>query len=421
MKIKGEILDSRKDGDSSCYLMKISLKEYLLSLPDNYTEYDVQREIVSSNVYLDKMIDTVLSKYHIPSIVLVTDDLITDDKSIELSQNYRIIDGLQRTHRLKMIYETFLLFSSEIKKEDSITTLSKYILSKKYSEELSKINSNYKTLSKIIDFYKSHNIEVLEQVFAQNYLWFEVWTNLSASGRVEKMLVLNAGHKPVKLKHQLELLFINDLLIAFRSTDKFKDFKLIREKERNSTSFSKNREYGEFHFSQLIACIIAFDKGKVVVSNTNLISQIQENDFTIQELNNELSYDFINDFIEFLLDFDRFIANNYNEGVKWLGRETSLVGLFAALGSYRYEKDVTSPKSVFCDFMSFLDKNPKVLNLNKYDESRQILDFSKINFGNVNRKVVFKATKQLLDRMDNPQMFDDEPIDWRMYFKNLGS
>ncbi|WP_047447823.1 hypothetical protein [Alistipes sp. ZOR0009] len=420
MTIKAEILDSRNDGNSQCFLAKFSLFDYLTNLPENYKEYDIQREVVNTNVYLDKIIETVLNKNHIPPIVIVLGDYHQEEKHIQFSSdNYKILDGLQRTHRLKMIYDTYLLFKSELETDSSILELKKFQLSRIFSQKLYTIKSNYKILYRIIEFYKNYNINDLDNVFTHNHLWFELWTNLNSAQQVEKMLLLNAGHKPVKLKHQLELLFINDLLKEFSSKEKFNNFSLIREKEMNSTSFSKSRDFGQFHFSQLISSLIAFDKGQIIVTNTSLISQVQDKDFVIQDLSSELSYTYINDFVEFLLDFDEILKLNYSNEIKWFGREASLVGLFAALGNYRQAKEIENPKELFNLMISFLKKHPTILNLNDYDNGRRLLDLSKINFGTVNRKVVFNAFKNLLERIENPQIFQEEPINWNAHFSKF--
>ncbi|HHQ4526105.1 TPA: hypothetical protein ACSP1O_004060, partial [Aeromonas veronii] len=65
------------------------------------------------------------------------------------------------------------------------------------------------------------------------------------------MLVLNAGHKPVNIKHQLELLFQN-LLPIFEGV-KSGDVRIVREKNISSAEFSKTREVGIYHFSHLIS------------------------------------------------------------------------------------------------------------------------------------------------------------------------
>src|SRR5690606_11298845 len=134
-----------------------SLYDYLNNLPENYKEYDIQREVVSTNVYLDKMIETVLNKHHIPSIVLVLQKFTNDNGQIFFKEfDYKIIDGLQRTHRLKIIFDTYKLLKEELSISSVILSLSKFHLSKKYSKQLFALKSNFKILSKLLDFYKEN-------------------------------------------------------------------------------------------------------------------------------------------------------------------------------------------------------------------------------------------------------------------------
>lgn len=203
--MKGEILDKFSEGESNCYLLKVNLKDYIESLPSDYQEYEIQREIVN-NIYLDKLIDTLLEKKHIPLIVLISNEgeYITRTKkqsTIKINK-FKILDGLQRTYRLKSIYDTINLYLSI--NNESVNDMSRYNLARKFSEDLDKINSSSLILYKIVRFFSSKDTDPTS-IFDRDQ-WFELWVNLSPEEEVNKMLVLNAGHKPVKTRHQLELL-----------------------------------------------------------------------------------------------------------------------------------------------------------------------------------------------------------------------
>src|SRR5690554_6174009 len=107
--MKAKILDKFNDEDSTCYLSSINLEDYISGLPDNYKSYEVQREIVN-NSYLDNLISTIINHNHIPPIVLVVDEenYELQNSSLKISE-FKILDGLQRTFRLKMIYDTIKL------------------------------------------------------------------------------------------------------------------------------------------------------------------------------------------------------------------------------------------------------------------------------------------------------------------------
>jgi hypothetical protein len=404
-----EILDLRIDNGNKCYLCKISLYQFITNLPDDYKDYDIQREIVS-NIYLDTLIDTVLNFKHIPPIVLVVEKGNHSENNTTLNiSTFKILDGLQRTYRLKIIWDTIKLFEAQLKNDKGFLNLNRLQLSRKFAEEFYAINSSSKVLDTLISFYKKDKHVELKASYTENFQWFEIWTDLTPEQEVEKMLILNAGHKPVKIKHQLELLFRN-LLPVFKKI-KLDDFKLIREKETSSVTYSKNRKYGQFHFSHLITSIISFKEGEPITTNTDLINEIQKKELDINEYKDFFTYEFFIEFIRFLLLLDKYLQVNYeNDGIRWMGRETAMDGLFAALGKYSQEKGI-SPINTMHEFAAILGEGKNIFNLKEYEEARNRVELSKVNIGNVNKKAVFNAIYDVISlRKDN--------IVWKDYFNN---
>lgn len=102
------VLDSIREGDAICLLCKASLYEYVTSLPADFRDFYIQRGIVT-NRFLDNLWDTLAKKKHIPSIVLVAGPNIRDQKigaSFDLGSDFKVLDGLQRSHRLREIWDT---------------------------------------------------------------------------------------------------------------------------------------------------------------------------------------------------------------------------------------------------------------------------------------------------------------------------
>lgn len=408
--MNGIILDRIEENSSSCFLVKIVLSDYVKSLSENYQEYEVQREIVN-NTYLDNLIDTVLDQKHIPPIVLVVDDhnYKIENGNIVISE-FKILDGLQRTFRLKLIWETIEFFKSEIAKSDEILSLKRIQLSRRYSVNLEKINSNSKILESIVNFYNSTNNKTNIDNCFNNHQWFEVWSNLSPQEEVNKMLILNAGHKPVKTQHQLEILFLN--LIPIIKKSGLEEFKIIREKDSNSTIFSKNRTKGQFHFSHLITAILSLNEGKPITANVKLVHKAQSTDFEIEEFTKYFNYEFLHKLIFLLLKFDDALEKTYHDkGTKWLGREVSLVGLFAALGKFGI-LNVKSPLELLDAFEKNIVSKPESLDLIDFEKTRNSLDLSKINIGTVNKNAVFNGTYSLISG-------ESKSIDWSIYFKGI--
>jgi len=162
------------------------------------------------------------------------------------------------------------------------------------------------------------------------------------------MLLLNAGHKAVKTRHQLELLFLGMLPRLEKQTNK--KFVVIREKESSSISFSKKRNSGEFHFAAVIASLVAYFLGKTVTTNAELVSDLQtdESENSIRKIIDGFSYKFTSQLTNFLVDLDTLIEEKEGPlGIQWLGREVVLVGIFAALGDFARASTKGSPEKAF--------------------------------------------------------------------------
>ena len=408
--MQATILREFSEGVGKCYLSEILMDHYLDNLPEDYHKYEVQREIVK-NAYLDDLINTILQQKHIPPIVLVVDEgkIHSDGKNLKIDE-FKILDGLQRTYRLNTIYKTIQLLKKELENHSNILGYSKLELSKSYKEELEKFNSSSATLSKLISYYKEdskNGNKRLDNLFHRAQ-WFEVWTNLKPDEEVTKMLILNAGHKPVKTKHQLELLFRN--IIPILNKIDFPEFKLVREKEMPSIEYTKNREVGTFHFSHLITSLLSLGEGKPLTSNVDLIQKSQSNYFANEIYDEFLQLGFLKKFIRTLLDLDKGVFAKFGpEGLRWIGRETSLVGIFAAVGKYMNENEI-KPNDALDQLDKLVVKHPESLNITGFEKQRNSLDLAKINFGNINKNAVYDGVYGILTK-------NEKIIDWGKYFK----
>lgn len=403
--MKAKYLDERSERKATCYLCSIKLSEYLKSLPNSYEDYEIQREIVS-NVYLDHLVSTVLGRRHIPSIVLVAKRVTKIGASLEV-ESFKILDGLQRTYRLHAIQQTVEFALSKDLDPEELLSLSRFAFSRKFSTELREYNSNTEILRAILEFRSAHGMAELRKCIADNSQWFEVWTGLSAADEVRKMLTLNAGHKPVKTRHQLELLFLN-LLPVLRRAGAGK-FKIVREKEVGSTQFSKVREAGEFHFAHLITAMLSFLRGKPVAASTSLVQEVNEESEEAEEATLAIDPNLLADAVRFLVRIEALLGSEYGDLARlWLGREVTLSGIFAALGAYANSESISGGMA-FKKLLFIINGNPKVLRLKDFESARNNLDLSKVNIGSVNRVAVFNA---IFDLLRSPS----SPLHWRKYF-----
>jgi len=393
-----EVLDSKSEGRSTCFLVKASLRTYLNSLPADFDNFHIQRDR-TNNVYLDRLIDTVIANRQIPTIVLVADKI---DKAKGRADGLKILDGLQRTLRLKAIADAI-----EIARNANLDAGRTTLLTT-HSRELNAKSIEASTFLRAVEEIRKKGIDFLDDCFSQMQ-WFEIWSHLSEEEQVRKMLLLNAGHKPVKTRHQLELLFLGLLPKLEKSHQN--GFVVIREKEKSSISFAKTRQVGEFHFAAVVASLVAYYLGKPVTTNAELISDLQndESDTSLRKGVESFSYKFAAHLTNFLVELDRLVEKKEGApGTQWLGREVILVGVFAALGEYARRQEI-SPEDAFDDLLKKLASCK--LNLHEFEKERNRQDLSRVNIGSVNKRAVFQATQDILT--------SGKPLSlaWSTYFK----
>lgn len=386
----------------SCFLCETTLREYIENLPDDFESYGIQREIIN-NAYLDELIYTVINKKYIPSISLVSEKPISAELlGKECLYDFRILDGLQRTYRLKVIYDTFNLLIKKIEHGHNFEKSTKRSLSKEVGKDLILIDSTIKLFFEIKNnLYNKYegNVDRFKKEFMSQKQWIEVWSGLSIDDEVEKMLLLNAGQRSVSNKHQIELLFIR-LLPNIRNLNK--NYKILREKDISSVKFIKTRKIGEYHFSNLIASLIAFSYGKPITINKQLILDIKDDKNEVVNLK-FINLEFIKEMLEFLYKLDILLEQQFpGQGVNWMGRETVLVAIFGALGVYKYQKDI---KDLFEDFLTLVEED-KIINVDKYEKERKNLDLGKVNIGSATKNSIYNSLILILtDKWGTSNMF----------------
>ncbi len=408
--MKATIFDSFSENGHVCHLSSIDLKAYVENIPADYDQYEVQREIVK-NIYLDDLISTVLYRRHIPPIVLVLPEESFSVSGSEIDIRYfKILDGLQRTFRLKIIFDTIAFFVDKYEKDHNLLEFSRLKMSREFKSELEGINSSSAILYAITHHFVNvldSQVERLKALFERDQ-WFEIWVGLLPGDEVSKMLILNAGHKPVKTKHQLELLYryVFDVL----PKAEFPEFRVVKEKEISSTQYSKTRGVGEFHFSHLITAILSLSEGRPITGNIDLIQKTQADYFDEEVFAQYLTLSFLRAFVDSLLRIDRKLYAAFGEiGSRWMGRETSLVGLYAATGQYLVQSKLT-PSDAVAHLAKTIEANAEALDLTSFEQERNSLDLAKINIGNVNKRAVFEAVLQLLSG-------SEVSLDWKRYFR----
>ena len=396
-----EILDKTDGKDNKgCYLCKASLFDYLEGLADDFDKFDVQRKIVS-NRYLDTLANTVFSNDHIPIITLVSIEGDYDSNKIgKLEVNdFRILDGLQRTWRLNSIKRLADWLREEYRTDDAL------------KENF--INANVRAIKKedrkkILDFgvsdikqarfianqiVESVGINGVDKCFKNKVQWFELWFGLSQEDIVNKMLLLNAGHKTVSMRHQIELLYYNWFDVFSEQTG----INLVRDKEAGSpVSFMNIREVKQYRFSDLVLATIAFIDGEYKKIQSEVVEDVYTGNSASEHFGKNV--DFYRTVIKFIVQCDEMIYKKYGDGGRiWFGRENCL-NLEEALN----------------EISKLLKDRIQYLSLSEFDAGKNELGSSKINIGQTTKKVVYFTVYDILTTNE------PEIIDWGQKFRNVG-
>ena len=373
--------------------------------------FEVQRKIVK-NIYLDKVLDTLKSFEPIPFITLTfslnqENTELQPDKTIELD-NFNILDGLQRTYRLWAYWKIFknILKNKYFENSKEFIKIVKNI----YPEFFDKGVINSKLLKKIYN-----NSYELEKIFNNYEIYFVIWTNLTESEIIKKMLILNAGQKPVSSRHQFELIFlhIKEELSHFLSN---KGIRIYREKDPRFSKLKTERKPGEYALSTLVTALLSLATGKPQRVSSELIYKydLMEEEKSLSYAEDIFSEDFMKKILEFLLKLDKKYSRDKNTLV-WLGKDTTLTGMFSAIGRYvGIEKNIhfSFPnEKILYAFDNLLKLLPDDLNINEFNFYYNSLAGRSVNIGMYIRKVIQHYIFSLLTK---------KSISWKDAFHAVG-
>jgi len=284
-------------------------------------------------------------------------------------------------------------------------------LVREYSRDLNEIDSNISILLALRQYAKEKRSRNLPKLFSENYQWFQVWSDLSPDDEIQLMLLLNAGHKPVSSRHQLELLFLSILPVLKRHFGS--KLNLVRERDESATRFAKTRNVGDFHFAHIISALLSLADGEPKTPNSELIKEINSPE-GLTAYSDILRPEFLRGFVRFLVELDETVSTQYTEtGTVWMGREVSLAGLFAAIGKESMQ-DNESPQEVMKRLLRILADNPKALNLDSYENERNRTELSKINIGQANKRAIFDGITHLLRENSGKKS-----INWNRMFSRV--
>lgn len=264
------ILD--KKIDSYNFLVEMPMEEYYSLVSECITKNEFQRNKVKSSKSIYSLLkQDLIQGCIIPPIVLSlscscqTDDNLDDlDSLAHLIQANKeklmILDGLQRTFTIQ-------------------------------------------------DIIVQSQTDVAVKSSLENPIRVEIYLGLNREGVLYRMLTLNTGQTPMKLRHQVEIIYSSLL------SQETQGYKLIKD-----TDTVKEKCVGEFKFSDAVDCFTSYIEGDYLqINRDKLLDTIKSFDNISKLSDSQNLFDML---IRLYASFAKFVeqslSNNSNIGVEIL-------------------------------------------------------------------------------------------------------
>jgi hypothetical protein len=248
---------------------------------------------------------------------------------------------------------------------------------------------------------------------ADQTLHLEFWLEESINNLVYRIIVLNAGQKPMSMRHQIELLFST---LKQRLEDKITSLEIYRERDQ-----TRRRRSKKFALDRLASAYQSYITRSPEVSRENVVAQqIIEAD-AMDASEEELTTEF-NSFLRLLArycDLDDHVCRIYVQqddegdiptGANWFGSENVLQSFFAANSQYAVsELQKTRSDKALDHLLSTLaasSQGDDPLGLRRLLEIQQGFNPRKVNIGAATRKLLMNGFKELMRNEGETPMED---------------
>lgn len=244
--------------------------------------------------------------------------------------------------------------------------------------------------------------EEAKEPFLQRSIRLEIWINIAFFPLAYRMLLLNAGQRPMSMKHQIDILsggLANDLL----DLDGIEIFRVKDHKRRVRP--------GQFHLSTLAQAFQAWMQRSPNVDRTNLVVETMVVDEALESLGIDLTSedgnqrDGFRQFVGWLVTLDQSLGEEQN---RFFGNDTVVLGFAAAIG-FAHKNDTlqdrlpTSMGKLIED--ARLDAS-EALGVEIFEQVRKTVDTKRSNVGEWTRGLVFRAVREYIMQDGTSSMRD---------------
>jgi hypothetical protein len=233
-------------------------------------------------------------------------------------------------------------------------------------------------------------------------LHLEFWLEDDINNLVYRIIVLNAGQKPMSMRHQIELLFST---LKQKLEDEINGLEIYRERDQ-----TRRRSPRKFALDRLSAAYQSYITKSPEVSRENIVAQqiVEANAMDASE--EQLTSEF-NSFVQLLNQYCRLddeVCRVYPErddssemptGANWFGSDNVLQAFFAAHSQY-VSGDIQKQRAEagldkILDHLMRSSPEDDPLGLRRLLEIQKGLSPRKVNIGTGTRKLLTNGFKEL--------------------------
>lgn len=349
---------------------KIKPSEYLKLVGEDFGEFEIQRKRENHKAY-GRLKTDILKGAALPPITLSVkpqyvdsaESLLSDFEELSNflggSAKFNILDGLQRTYII-----------SDIAKEGG-------------------------------DFHQ------------QQELLLEIWLEGNLDKLIYRIIVLNAGQKPMSTRHQVELLFSS---LHTPIQERVGGIELVREKDQR-----RRRKPGIFPFETIVSGYQSFISASTELNKENLVSQQLQVDSSLDQSEAYISaqFELFIKYLKYYIEIDKEVFRLYPtqegapDGVEdketsaaqhWLTTGNTCMSFFASLSQFspHDESDLSTKKRQRIEvalekLISKLQSSHEgddPLHLEAFEVIRRGKSARKINIGTYTRRLLANGFKE---------------------------
>ncbi len=224
--------------------------------------------------------------------------------------------------------------------------------------------------------------------FLARILRIEIWLNIPFGAVAYRMLLLNAGQKPMSMKHQVEIL----------SMKLAEDLRPIPGLEiLMSLSAQRRVHAGQFTLAKLSQSFQAWLQGTPNIDVRNTVMEQLLAESAIETLGTSLSgtnaHDDFKALVGWMVEMDQAI---WETDSQFFGNETVLLGLASAVGAAQRNDQLRDrmKRSLNALKAAVSSGNSNVLAVQRFNDLRRGEDVRKVNVGQFTRDMVYRAFQE---------------------------